>query len=132
MREFSRISSSSGSDCNLIDCNPKVRMYNGWYTKIVIIRTFGEGFKGVSLVAFTVIYHQFQVIIENVDGIDEGFDDMPAEERITAVTFGKLLQEEDHPVAVHQLGLGEAESLTADAEVFGGGLQAMELCDGRG
>ena len=129
---FSRISFSSGSDRYLIDSHPKVRMYNGWYTKVVIIRTFGKGFKGISLVAFAVVYHQLQMIIEDVDGVDEGFDDMTAEERIFPVAFGELLEEEDHPVAVHQLGLGETEGLTADAEVFSGGLQAMELCDGGG
>ena len=107
-------------------------MYYGWYTKVVIIRTFGEGFEWVALIAFTVIDHQFEMIIEDVDGIDKSFDDVPAEQRIFPVAFGELLQEENHPITIHQLRLRKAESLTADAEVFGGGLKAMELCDGGG
>ena len=80
-------------------------MYNGWYTKVVIIRTFGKGFEGVSLVAFTVIYHEFQVIIEDIDSVDEGFDDVQTEQRVFTVASGELLQEEDHAVTVHELGL---------------------------
>lgn len=53
------------------------------YTIRNIIRTRGvirEGFKREALIPFHVIHDQLQVIIENVYGIDEGFDHVPAEE----------------------------------------------------
>ena len=79
------------SDCDMIDRDPKVRMYYGWYTRRVVIRTFWYGFQRETLVAFTVIDNEFQVIIKDIDGIDKGFYYMPAEERICAVAFCELL-----------------------------------------
>ena len=57
------------------------------------------------MIAFTVIDDDFEMIIKNENGIDEGFYHMPAEVGIIAVTFGELLEEEDHAVTIHQLGL---------------------------
>lgn len=58
--------------------------YN-WYTRRNVIRTRREIRKGEALVAFQVVDDNLQVIIINVDGIDEGLDDVPAEERILPV-----------------------------------------------
>ena len=110
--------------------DPKVRMYYGWYTTFIFIRTFGEGFQRIALIAFHVIDNKFQMIVEQINDVNKGFDDMPAEKRIPAVALGELTEEEDHPVAVHKLGLRKAESITGDAEVFGGGFQVLQLLHG--
>ena len=120
------------SDRNSIYRDAGVRMCYNQYTRLIAIRTFWEGFERVALIAFTVIDHELQVIIKHVDGIDKGFDNVPAEERILAVAFRELLQKKDHPVAVHELGLGEAEGVTAAPEVFGRGFQFAELGHGGG
>ena len=116
----------------MIDRDPKVRMYHGWYTRRVVIRTFWYGFQRETLVAFTVIDNEFQVIIKDIDGIDKGFYHMPAEERICAVAFCELLQEKDNAVTVHQLGLGKTEGVATDAEVFGIRFQLLQLLHGGG
>ena len=75
------------------------------YTIFVIIRTIREIRRAEGLIAFTVIDDDFEMIIKNENGIDEGFYHMPAEVGIIAVTFGELHEEEDHAVTIHQLGL---------------------------
>lgn len=89
--------------------------YN-WYTRRNVIRTRREIRKGEALVPFQVIDDDFQVIIINVDGIDEGLDDVPAEERILPVTFVEPAEEEENTVQVDQLGLGVTERFDGDAE----------------
>ena len=71
------------------------------------------------------------MIIEDIHGVDECFDDVPAEGGILPVAFCELMQEEDHPVAVHQLRLRKAEGFAADPQRFRAGFQFVELCDGR-
>ena len=120
------------SDSDTIYRDPKVRMYHGWYTRGNVIRTFRDGFKRETLVAFTVIDNELQVIIKDIDGIDKGFYYMTAKKGICAVALGELLQEKDDAVTVDQLGLRKAESITADAQVFGGGFQLFQLFNGGG
>jgi hypothetical protein len=103
--------------------------YN-WYTCHDVIRTRREIRKGEALVPFQVIDDDLQVIIINVDGIDEGLDDVPAEERILPVTFVEPAEEEENTVPVDQLGLGVAERFDGDAEGFGGILQIAEAGGG--
>ena len=50
------------------------------------------------------------MVIIDIDGIDKGFDDMTAEERIRPVSGCELMQEEQDPVLVYELRLGEAET----------------------
>ena len=110
-----------------------VRMYDGWYTRRVIIRTFiREIFEREAFVVLAVVCYDVQVIVEDVDRIDEGFDDVAAEKRIVPVAGGEAVQKEQHPIAVHQLGLGKAESLTGDAEGFRFVLQFLQHGGGRG
>jgi hypothetical protein len=45
------------------------------------------------------------MIVENIDGVDKGINDMPAEEGIVPVAFGELAEEEENAIMVHQLGL---------------------------
>ena len=59
------------------------------------------------------------MVIIYIDGIDECFDNMPAEIWIIAVSGCELMQEEQDPVLVHELGLGETEGFDRNAEVFG-------------
>lgn len=73
--------------------------YN-WYTCRDVIRTRREIRKGEALVPFQVVDDDFQMIIINVDGIDEGLDDVPAEERIFPVTFVEPAEEEENTVPV--------------------------------
>ena len=61
-----------------------------WYTNFVIIRTRRESFKRDALIAFHVIGNDLQVIIIKVNGIDKGFDDMPAEVNIRSVALAVL------------------------------------------
>ena len=108
-------------------------MYYCWYTIVVTIRTFrGKIREGDALISFAVIDHQLQVIIIDIDGIDEGFDDVAAEGRIIPVAFSEAMEEEENAVTIHQLGLGEAESFTGDAEVFRIRLQFLQLFHGGG
>ena len=108
-------------------------MYYCWYTIVVIIRTFrGQISEGNALVSFTVIDHQAEVIIIDIDGIDEGFDDVAAEGRIIPVAFCEAMEEEENTITIHQLGLGEAERLTGDAEVFSIRLKFLQLFHGGG
>ena len=106
-------------------------MYYCWYTIVVIIRTFrGQIREGNALVSFTVIDHQAEVIIIDIDGIDESFDDVPAEGRIIPVAFSEAMEEEKDTITIHQLGLGEAERFAGDTEIFGSGLQFLQLFHG--
>ena len=104
--------------------------YN-WYTRRNVIRTFREGIQRQALVAFQVIDHDLQMIIINLDGIDEGLDDVPAKERILPVTFVEPAEEEENTVPVDQLGLGVTERFDGDAESFRGVLKFLQL-DGSG
>ena len=45
------------------------------------------------------------MIIIHINGIDKGFDDMAAEERIVPVAFCKPVKEEQNAVTVEELGL---------------------------
>ena len=108
-------------------------MYYGWYTIVVIIRTFGwQICEGNALVSFTVIDHKFQVIIIDIDGIDKGFDNVAAEGRIIPVAFCEAVKEKQDTVTIHKLGLGETERFAGDAEVFRIRFQLLQLFDGGG
>ena len=80
-------------------------MCYGWYTIFDTIRTRREGRERDALIAFHVIGDDLQVIIIKVYGIDEGFNDMPAESRIRSVSLGELMEEKDNPVFIQKLGL---------------------------
>ena len=81
-------------------------MYYGWYTIRDTIRTIrGQISEGDALIVFTVIDDQFKMIIEDIDGIDKGFNDMAAEGRVGTVSFGEAAKEKQNPVTVHELGL---------------------------
>ena len=58
------------------------------------------------------------MIVENVDSIDKGFNHMATKQRIVSVAFCKPVKEEDHAIAVKQLGLGIAEHLDGKPEIF--------------
>ena len=45
------------------------------------------------------------MVVVNIDGIDERFNDRPAEERIVPVAGGETVKEEQDAVPVDQLGL---------------------------
>ena len=68
-------------------------------------RVLRQGRERIDLITFAVINDEFQFIIINIDGIDERFDDVPAEERIRAVSLGELAEEEENTVPVDQLRL---------------------------
>ena len=74
-------------------------MCYGQYTRRKTIRTLRriirQGRERINLIAFAVVDHKLQFIIINIDGIDERFDDVPAEERIRAVAFRELAEEEE-------------------------------------
>ena len=80
-------------------------MCHTWYTIFDTIRTRREGRERDSLIAFHVIGDDLQVIIIKVYGIDEGFDDMPAEGQIRSVSLGELMEEEDNTIFIKELGL---------------------------
>ena len=101
-------------------------MCYGWYTIVVIIRTRWEGFQRDALVAFAVIGNDFQMIVIDIDSIDKGFDNMPAEGRIRSVAFCELMKEKYHTVFIKQLGLGILQRFDGNAEVFGIILQVLQ------
>ena len=78
--------------------------YN-WYTIFDTIRTRREGLKRYALIAFHVIGNDLQVIIIKVYGVDESFDDMPAEGRIRSISLGELMKEENDTILIQKLGL---------------------------
>ena len=89
-------------------------MYHGWYTGRNTIRTRGtgiririrgEGFQGKTLVPFAIIGDDVQMIIENIDSIDKGFDNMAPEKGIVSVAFCKPVEEKKHAIMIQQLGL---------------------------
>lgn len=76
------------------------------YTRRDTIRTIrGQISEGDALIVFTVIDDQFKMIIEDIDGIDKGFNDMAAEGRFGSVSFGEAAKEKQNTVTVHELGL---------------------------
>ena len=81
--------------------------------------------EGDALVSFAVIDNQAEVIIIDIDGIDEGFDDVAAEGRIIPVSFCETVKEKQNAVTIHQLSLGEAECFAGDAEIFRIGFQFL-------
>ena len=85
-------------------------MCYGWYTRRDIIRTIRrriirEICERETLVSFTVIDNDLQMIIIDINCIDKGFDNVPAKQGIIPVAFGELLQKEYHTVLIKQLGL---------------------------
>ena len=118
---------TSGSDCDMIDRDLRVRMQHGWYTGRNTIRTRGtgiririrgDGFQGKTLVPFTIISDDVQMIIKNIDSIDKCFDNMTLKKGIVPVSFCKPVEEENHAIMIQQLGLGIAEHLHGKPEIF--------------
>ena len=93
--------------------------YN-WYTRIDIIRTLrGNIRQREALVSFLIVDHDLQMIIKDINGIHKGLDDVPAEERIRAVAFCKLMKEEKNAVFIEKLILRIAHHLDGGAKIFG-------------
>ena len=80
-------------------------MYHYWYTRNKTIRTFRQCLQRYAGITVQVIDHELQMVIVAVNRINKRFDDMPAEERIVPVSFGKLAEEKQDTVAVDELGL---------------------------
>ena len=110
-----------------------------WYTGGNNIRTRGAGIRvggevgeGETFVTLAIVDDDLQMVVVDVDGIDEGFDHVAAEEGIVPVAFREAVEEEDHAVVIQQLRLGITEGLHGVAEGFRLVLQGLQPGGGGG